>query len=61
MYPGRPPLGPGVIAKYEHELAALEGVGLSDVEMDSVLTLVLEYVRGAAMSLVETARAGAYR
>jgi hypothetical protein len=24
----RPPLGPGQIAKYEHELAALDGLGL---------------------------------
>ncbi|MGH3718922.1 MAG: TetR/AcrR family transcriptional regulator C-terminal domain-containing protein [Pseudonocardiaceae bacterium] len=29
----RPPLGPGTIAKYEHELAALDGLGLGDAEM----------------------------
>jgi AcrR family transcriptional regulator len=57
VFPGRPPLGPGTIAKYDRELRALEGIGLGDVEMDRVLTLVLEYVRGAAMSLVEHARA----
>lgn len=41
----RPPLGPGVISKYEHELAALDGLGLSDVEMDDALTLLLSFVR----------------
>jgi AcrR family transcriptional regulator len=54
VFPGRPPLGPGVIGKYDHELTTLEGVGLSDVEMDLVLTMVLAYVRGATLSLVET-------
>ena len=36
----RPPLGPNVIAKYDYELAAIDGIGLTDLEMDSVLTLV---------------------
>ena len=53
----RPPLGPNIIAKYEYELSALEGIGLSDVEMDSVLTLVLGYVAGAARGSVEAAQA----
>jgi AcrR family transcriptional regulator len=56
VFPGRPPIGPGVIGKYEHELGCLEDAGLGDVEMDLVLTLVLGYVRGAALSLVESAR-----
>jgi AcrR family transcriptional regulator len=30
----RPPLGPGLMAKYEHELSALEGLGLDDIEME---------------------------
>ncbi|MEV7097263.1 TetR/AcrR family transcriptional regulator [Amycolatopsis sp. NPDC051045] len=51
--PGRPPLGPGVIAKYDAELRAVEGIGLTDVEMDSALTLVLGYVRDATASLLE--------
>lgn len=54
IFPGRPPLGPGIIAKYDHELRAVEGIGLSDVEMDSALTLVLEFVRGAAGTALET-------
>jgi hypothetical protein len=45
-FPGRLPLGSNVMAKYDYELRAFEGIGLSDVEMDSVLTLVLGYVRG---------------
>lgn len=57
VFPGRPPLGPGIIAKYDYELRAVEGIGLTDVEMDSVLTLVLGYVHGAAVSLAETAQA----
>ncbi|WP_027942113.1 TetR/AcrR family transcriptional regulator [Amycolatopsis taiwanensis] len=53
LFPRRPPLGPGVIAKYNAELRAVDGIGLTDVEMDSVLTLVLEYVRGATANLIE--------
>lgn len=53
----RPPLGPNVMDKYEHELRAVDGIGLSDVDMDSVLTLVLGYVEGAARREVEAARA----
>ncbi|MFG2868471.1 TetR/AcrR family transcriptional regulator [Streptomyces sp. NPDC048338] len=55
--PGRPPLGPGVIAKYDAELRAVEGIGLTDVEMDSALTLVLGYVRDATANLVEGRKA----
>jgi AcrR family transcriptional regulator len=52
---GRPPLGPNVIAKYDYELRAVEGVGLTDVEMDSVLTLVLGYIHGAAARAADAA------
>jgi AcrR family transcriptional regulator len=41
----RPPLGPGMMAKYEHELSALEGLGLDDVQMDASLTFVLSFVQ----------------
>jgi len=44
----RPPLGPGAIAKYEHELTALDGLGLDDVEMDDCLTLLLSFVQANA-------------
>jgi AcrR family transcriptional regulator len=53
----RPPMGPNVIAKYDFELRALDGIGLSDVEMDSVLSLVLVHVAGAAQNSVEAAQA----
>jgi AcrR family transcriptional regulator len=52
----RPPMGPGVLAKYEHELGAVEGIGLTDVEMDSVLSLVVGYARSAAEATVDAAR-----
>lgn len=45
---GRPVLGPNASLKYEAELRPLEGIGLSDVEMDAVLTLVLTHVEGTA-------------
>lgn len=49
----RPPLGPHVMAKYEYELGAVEGIGLSDVEMDAVVGLVTGYVHGAVRGAVE--------
>ncbi|HZX04096.1 TetR/AcrR family transcriptional regulator [Kribbella sp.] len=48
----RTALGPNITRKYEIELRPLDGLGLTDVEMDSALTLVLTHVQG-------TARAGA--
>ncbi len=46
---GRPPLGPGLMAKYEHELAAVEGTGLDDVEMDAAITLIVSFTRANAL------------
>jgi AcrR family transcriptional regulator len=51
--PSRPPLGPGQCAKYEHELQALEGLGLGDVEMDDVLAHLLGFVRIAAQDAAQ--------
>jgi len=56
----RPPLGPGLMAKYEHELRAFEGTGLPDVEMDAALTYVLGFVQHAARAAV-AARASVER
>lgn len=50
---GRPPLGPGVIAKYDYELGALAGTGLSDVEMDAALTFVLGFVEACARAAAD--------
>lgn len=55
--PVRPVLGPHGLAKYERELRALDGVGLDDLEMDAVLTLVNNYVHGAMHSAHEAAEA----
>ncbi|MFE0149822.1 TetR/AcrR family transcriptional regulator [Nonomuraea sp. NPDC059007] len=53
----RPVLGPNVTAKYDFELRALDGIGLTDVEMDAVLTLVNGFVHGTARGAVEAAQA----
>lgn len=52
--PSRPPLGPGQCAKYEHELQALEGLGLTDVEMDDALAHLLAFVRTAAQDAAQS-------
>ncbi|TRW47326.1 TetR/AcrR family transcriptional regulator [Georgenia yuyongxinii] len=53
----RPPLGPGLMAKYEHELVAFDGLGLTDVEMDDCLTYLLTFAQAAARAALD-ARAG---
>ncbi len=53
----RPPLGPGLMAKYEYELAAFDGLGLSEVEMDAALTFLLAFVQGNAVAAQEHADA----
>ncbi len=45
---GRPVLGPHLNRKYEAELRPLDGIGLTDLQMDSVLTLVLTHAEGMA-------------
>jgi AcrR family transcriptional regulator len=49
----RPPLGPGSITKYEHELSALDGLGLTDVEMDDCLTYLLTFVQACARNALD--------
>lgn len=46
--PERPILGPGVCVKYDRELASVDRIGLSDVDMDHLLTTVLGLVSSAA-------------
>lgn len=53
----RPPMGPNTIAKYENELRAVEGVGLTDLEMDSVVALVTGFAESAARASVNAAEA----
>jgi AcrR family transcriptional regulator len=52
----RPPLGPGVLAKYERELGAVDGAGLSAVEMDGALSLVLRHVASSVSLTAAAAR-----
>lgn len=52
----RPPLGPGVMAKYEHELAAFDGTGLSDIDIDAALTYLLGFVQSSCRSAHDAAR-----
>ncbi|MFC3996924.1 TetR/AcrR family transcriptional regulator [Nocardiopsis sediminis] len=54
---GRPVLGPNETAKYDRELRAVDGIGLTEVEMDSVIGLITGYVHGAVRGEVESARA----
>lgn len=53
----RPPLGPGLLAKYERELETIDGLGLSDIDMDAVIALINDYVQGAARGAVDAASA----
>ncbi|HEV7648886.1 MAG TPA: TetR/AcrR family transcriptional regulator [Actinophytocola sp.] len=55
MAMARPPLGPNSIAGYDRDLRAVDGIGLTDLEMDSVVTVVSVYVQGAARAAVEAA------
>jgi AcrR family transcriptional regulator len=48
----RPVLGPGVLDQYERELRAVEGLGLTDIEMDLVIQLIADYVHGAVRSAI---------
>jgi len=49
----RPPLGPGLMAKYDRELRALDGLGLQDVQIDAALTFLLGFVRWSALAEIE--------
>lgn len=48
----RPPLGPGAIVKYEHELSAFDGLGLDDVTTDACLTYLLSFVESCARATI---------
>lgn len=52
----RPPLGPGVMAKYEHELAAFDDTGLSDLDIDAALTYLLGFVQAHCRAAHDAAR-----
>lgn len=51
----RPALGPNAIAKYDYELSVVSDIGLGDLEMDAVITLVSQFVQGAMRNAVDAA------
>ncbi len=50
---GRPRLGPNMVSKHDYELRAVEGIGLTDLEMDAVVALVLAHAAGAARATAQ--------
>jgi AcrR family transcriptional regulator len=52
-----PVIGPNLMARYDRELAAVAGVGLTEIEMDLLVSLFGDYVYGAARTAVEAAQA----
>ena len=53
LHDPRVALGPGTIAKYERELHALDGLGLTAVDRDAALTFVLDFTLSAAARMRE--------
>jgi len=49
----RPPLGPNVMDAYDRDLRAVEAAGLTDLEMDAVISLVSGFVQSAARGAVD--------
>lgn len=49
----RPVLGPGTMATYEFALRTVDGLGLSPVEMDLVVTTIGAYAMGAARPVAQ--------
>jgi AcrR family transcriptional regulator len=52
----RPPLGPGISDLYEYQLSAVEGIGLTDLQMDAVVTLVGGFVANSARAAHDASR-----
>lgn len=52
----RPPLGPNVSDRWEWSLRAIEGLGLDDLEMDQVITLITGFVSGPARAYTDAER-----
>ncbi|MCP3143140.1 TetR/AcrR family transcriptional regulator [Pyxidicoccus xibeiensis] len=49
-------LGPNTFQSADIALSAVEGLGLTDIEMDRVITLVLDYVHGAVRNAAREKR-----
>jgi AcrR family transcriptional regulator len=52
----RPPLGPNVSDRWEWRLRAIEGLGLGDLDMDQVITLVTGFVTAPARAFIDAER-----
>ena len=56
----RPPLGPHVLVAAEQTLSSIDGLGLTETEIDQLITAIDDYIRGAiraALDAREIARA----
>lgn len=53
----RPPLGPNVMDAYDRDLQAVEGTGLTDHQMDSVISLIDGLARNTARGAADMALA----
>jgi AcrR family transcriptional regulator len=51
-------LGPGTIAKYDHELHAFDGTALSALDRDAALTFVIDFARSSAAAMLRTGQRG---
>lgn len=57
--PWRLVLGPGRMRRYERQLAAIEGIGLSDLAMDRVIAVLSEFATGNARMAIAGIRSTA--
>ncbi|MGH8883100.1 MAG: TetR/AcrR family transcriptional regulator, partial [Stackebrandtia sp.] len=54
--PWRLDLGPGRLRRYERQLGALDGVGMSDIDMDRAITVLSNFATGNAWTAVAARR-----
>ncbi|MEV0292681.1 TetR/AcrR family transcriptional regulator C-terminal domain-containing protein [Nocardia sp. NPDC050710] len=59
--PWRLVLGPGRMLRYERQLAAIDGIGLSDLDMDRVIAVLSEFAAGNARMAIAAVRGAAQR
>ncbi|WGW11766.1 TetR/AcrR family transcriptional regulator C-terminal domain-containing protein [Saxibacter everestensis] len=52
----RPWIGPHISDRYEWQLAAIEGIGLGDIDMDQIVTLVTGFAATAARADIDARR-----
>lgn len=53
----RPWIGPNISARYEWQLAAIEGVGLDDLDMDHTIAVLAGFAESSARTSIEAAGA----